>query len=87
MRCDTNLSHLYLLVRCKLYGANRSSTICESYRTCNTPATQNFLTAVTEHESGIPGNYLGKAKRGFERLASNGNQMDFPQFEKVCSRQ
>ena len=44
---------------------------------------QKFVSAVTQHESGIPGNYPGKAKRGFTRLARNGTQLEFPQFEQV----
>lgn len=50
---------------------------------CVDDALQRFLTAVFQHESGIPGNYNGKAKRGFSRLANSGTQLDFPQFEKV----
>ena len=41
------------------------------------------MAAVFQHESGIPGNYPGKAKRGFVKLATSGTQLDFPQFEKV----
>lgn len=37
-----------------------------------------------EHESGIPGNFVGKAKRGFAKLAAHGRQIDFLRFEKVC---
>lgn len=44
---------------------------------------QKLLTAVFQHESGVPGNYPGKAKRGFAKLATSGTQLDFPQFEKV----
>eukprot|EP00752_Nemacystus_decipiens_P014289 g12709.t1 len=47
---------------------------------------QKFLTAVFQHESGIPGNYPGKAKRGFVKLAASGTQLDFPQFEKLCAQ-
>eukprot|EP00904_Undaria_pinnatifida_P007646 jgi/Undpi1/4010/HiC_scaffold_16.g07378.m1 len=47
---------------------------------------QKFVSAVTQHESGIPGNYPGKAKRGFTRLARNGTQLEFPQFEQLCSQ-
>lgn len=41
------------------------------------------MAAVFQHESGIPGNYPGKAKRGFAKLATSGTQLEFPQFEKV----
>lgn len=44
---------------------------------------QKMVTAVFQHESGIPGNYPGKAKRGFTKLATSGTQLEFPQFEKV----
>eukprot|EP00903_Cladosiphon_okamuranus_P006370 g6237.t1 len=47
---------------------------------------QKFMTAVFQHESGIPGNYPGKAKRGFAKLASSGTQLEFPQFEKLCAQ-
>lgn len=43
------------------------------------------MTAVFQHESGIPGNYPGKAKRGFAKLAASGTQLDFPQFEKASA--
>ncbi|CAN0017553.1 unnamed protein product [Ascophyllum nodosum] len=47
-----------------------------------------FITVVTEHEfeSGIPGNYATKVKRGFARLAMSGTQLDFKEFEKLCAQ-
>lgn len=50
---------------------------------CCFACVQSFLAAVMQHESGVPGNYAGKAKRGFTKLARSGTQLEFPQFEKA----
>ncbi|CAM9373052.1 unnamed protein product [Pylaiella littoralis] len=47
---------------------------------------QKYMAAVFQHESGIPGNYPGKAKRGFAKLATSGTQLEFPHFEKLCAQ-
>lgn len=48
---------------------------------------KRFLAAATQQESGLPVNFTAKAKHGFRRLASNGTQLDFPQFEQVTANE
>ncbi|CAM9323418.1 unnamed protein product, partial [Choristocarpus tenellus] len=47
---------------------------------------KGLIDIVTKHESGVPGNFRTKAIQGFRKMARNGTQLEFPQFEELCSK-
>lgn len=71
------------LIKCSYVTTPTTTTVSTKNKNASMFVFQKLLTAVFQHESGIPGNYPGKAKRGFAKLATSGTQLEFPQFEKV----